>query len=72
MGTSRDRHVSVLRGRKAPARAMTLVDNGALANMRRTFKSSRFNHGVFPRINLDAVDFSLYQLLSTDVAVADE
>ena len=78
MGTSRDRRrhgdrVSVVRGRAAPRGAMTVVDNGSLAYLRRVNKSA-FGRRAFPRIRLDALDSSAFRVHSLHVAtaVADE
>ena len=61
VGTSRDRQdgggrVAVVRGRAAPRRALTVVDNGSLATLRRVNKSVL---SVFPPIRVrHAVDSS--------------
>ena len=74
LGTSRDRgdsHVTVVRGREASRGAMTMVDNGALASLRRINKAA-FNHRVFPPINLKAIGSSALQLHSLGVAAGGE
>jgi len=63
--------VTVVSGREPSRGAMTVVDDGSLATLRRINKSM-FNRRVFPSINLNAIDSSAFQMHSTGVAVVDE